>query len=195
MKEHHSNLLKTSGEHSNYKPLIWKRLIVIPHLFMKNLKILNIYLTNHIACKKIFDLQYMNTKNLEKKYWNNKINPKTFSQWSKNLFEEIWIFQFPTNKPRGFHFQTTWKHSFPRHFNVEFTWCISRELNVSLTASLVCLISDGKKVEMIFKHLRNLFQVIFSYMIVVTVVEAFGRNFFVNFGNSVLANNNPQTYN
>lgn len=80
-------------------------------------------------------------------------------------------------------------------FNVKFTWCISRELNVSLTASLVCLISDGKKVEMIFKHLRNLFQVIFSYMIVVTVVEAFGRNFFVNFGNSVLANNNPQTYN
>lgn len=86
-------------------------------------------------------------------------------------------------------------HSFPRRFNVEFPWCISRELNVSLTASLVCLISDGKKVEMIFKHLRNLFQVIFSYMIVVTVVEAFGRNFFVNFGNSVLANNNPQTYN
>ena len=80
-------------------------------------------------------------------------------------------------------------------FNVKFTWCISRELNVSLTASLVCLISDGKKVEMIFKHLRNLFEVIFSYMIVVTVVEAFGRNFFVNFGNSVLANNNPQTYN
>ena len=80
-------------------------------------------------------------------------------------------------------------------FNVKFTWCISRELNVSLTASLVCLISDGKKVEMIFKHLRNLFQVIFSYMIVVTVVEAFGRNLFVNFGNSVLANNNPQTYN
>ena len=99
------------------------------------------------------------------------------------------------NKPRGFHFETTWKHSFPRRFNMEFTWCISRELNVSLTASLVCLISDGKKVEMIFKHLRNLFQVIFSYMIVVTVVEAFGRNLFVNFGNSVLANNNPQTYN
>ena len=33
------------------------------------------------ACKKIFDLQHMNTKKTtKKKYWNNKINPKTFFQ-------------------------------------------------------------------------------------------------------------------
>ena len=32
----------------------------------------------------------------------------------------------PTNKPRGFHIGTTWKQSFPRRFNVESMWCISR---------------------------------------------------------------------
>ena len=33
----------------------------------------------------------------------------------------------PTNTPRVFHVETTWKPSFPRRFNVEFTWCVRRE--------------------------------------------------------------------
>ena len=33
----------------------------------------------------------------------------------------------PTNTPRGFHVEATRKRSFPRRFNVESTWCVSRE--------------------------------------------------------------------
>ena len=30
----------------------------------------------------------------------------------------------PTNRPREFHVETTWKLAFPRRFNVESTWCV-----------------------------------------------------------------------
>ena len=30
----------------------------------------------------------------------------------------------PTDTPRGFRVETTWKRSFPRRFNVESTWCV-----------------------------------------------------------------------
>ena len=33
---------------------------------------------------------------------------------------------YPTNTPRGFHVETTWKWSLPRHFNVKSTWCVCR---------------------------------------------------------------------
>ena len=33
----------------------------------------------------------------------------------------------PTNTPRGFHVETTWKRSFPRRYDVESTWCVCRE--------------------------------------------------------------------
>ena len=32
----------------------------------------------------------------------------------------------PTNTPRGFHVETTWKRPFPRCFNVQSTWCVCR---------------------------------------------------------------------
>ena len=32
----------------------------------------------------------------------------------------------PTNTPLGFHVETTWKRSFPPHFNVKSTWCVRR---------------------------------------------------------------------
>ena len=32
----------------------------------------------------------------------------------------------PTNTPRGFHVETTWKRPFPRRFNMESTWCVCR---------------------------------------------------------------------
>ena len=35
---------------------------------------------------------------------------------------------YPTNIPREFHVETTWKRLLPRRFNVEYTWCIFREL-------------------------------------------------------------------
>ena len=33
---------------------------------------------------------------------------------------------FPANTPRVFHFETTWKKSFPCRFNVEYTLCVCR---------------------------------------------------------------------
>ena len=34
---------------------------------------------------------------------------------------------FPTNIPRVFHVETTWRRSFPRRFNVEYKWSVCRE--------------------------------------------------------------------
>ena len=37
------------------------------------------------------------------------------------------VTQYPTNTPRVFHVEKTWKRSFPRRFNVEeYTWCVCR---------------------------------------------------------------------
>ena len=33
---------------------------------------------------------------------------------------------FPADTPRVFHVETTWKKSFPRRFNVEYTRCVCR---------------------------------------------------------------------
>ena len=33
---------------------------------------------------------------------------------------------YPTNTPRVFHVEATWKRLFPRRFNVEYTWCVCR---------------------------------------------------------------------
>ena len=33
---------------------------------------------------------------------------------------------YPTNASRVFHFETTWKRSFQRRFNVEYSWCVCR---------------------------------------------------------------------
>ena len=32
----------------------------------------------------------------------------------------------PTNTPRGFQVEATWKQPFPRRFNVESTWYVCR---------------------------------------------------------------------
>ena len=47
------------------------------------------------------------------------------------VFDKVWheglIFKlktYPTNTPRGFHVETTWKRPLPRRFSVEFTWCV-----------------------------------------------------------------------
>ena len=37
----------------------------------------------------------------------------------------------PTNTPRVFHVETTWKRSFPRLFNVKYTWCVCRKESIS----------------------------------------------------------------
>ena len=33
----------------------------------------------------------------------------------------------PTNTPRVFQVETTWKRPFPRRFNLEYTWCVCRD--------------------------------------------------------------------
>ena len=33
----------------------------------------------------------------------------------------------PTNTPRVFHVEATWKRQFQRHFNVKYAWCVCRE--------------------------------------------------------------------
>ena len=36
----------------------------------------------------------------------------------------------PTNTPRVFHVETTWKRTFPRSFNVEYKWSVCRAVSV-----------------------------------------------------------------
>ena len=38
----------------------------------------------------------------------------------------------PTNTSRVFHVETTWKWTFPRHFNLEYTWFVCNSLGNSL---------------------------------------------------------------
>ena len=38
----------------------------------------------------------------------------------------VWNMEIPTNTPRVFHVETTWKRSFPRRFNMEYTWSVCR---------------------------------------------------------------------
>ena len=49
--------------------------------------------------------------------------PMIVNIYSKNSFE---LLTFPTNTPRGFHFETTWKWPLPRRFNVKFMWFACR---------------------------------------------------------------------
>ena len=42
-------------------------------------------------------------------------------------FSQLDLCNTPTNAPRGFHVETTWKRPFPRCFNVESMWCVCRE--------------------------------------------------------------------
>ena len=43
-----------------------------------------------------------------------------------NKFSEI-CGEHPTNTSRVFHVETSWKRSFSRHFNVEYTWHVCKE--------------------------------------------------------------------
>ena len=57
---------------------------------------------------------------------------KQIKKWYKKHFMHlINISSFNThiitNRPRGFHVETTWKRSFPRRFNVESTWCVCKK--------------------------------------------------------------------
>ena len=49
--------------------------------------------------------------------------------WAEKLFQInislwIWFIRYPTNTPRVFHVETTWKQQFLHRFNVENTWCV-----------------------------------------------------------------------
>ena len=56
----------------------------------------------------------------------------------------------PTNTPRGFHVETTWKRSFPRRFNVESTWCVCKDYHCPDSLKLITRLRLG------LSHLRFL---------------------------------------
>ena len=49
------------------------------------------------------------------------------------LYNYLFVTYYPTNIPRVFHVETTWKRSFPRHFNVEYTRCVCRVNALSIS--------------------------------------------------------------
>ena len=56
----------------------------------------------------------------------------------------------PTNTPRGFHVETTWKRSFSRRFNVESTWCVCKDYQCPDCLKLITRLRLG------LSHLRFL---------------------------------------
>ena len=60
-------------------------------------------------------------------YWY-KILGKLFVNDKQILIEcfKSFLTLYPTNTPRGFHVETTWKRRFPRRFNEESKWCVCR---------------------------------------------------------------------
>ena len=52
------------------------------------------------------------------------------------LFASTWI---PTNIPCVFHAEMTWKRSFSRRFNVEYTWCVFRNIGSRTLVIRICV--------------------------------------------------------
>ena len=76
----------------------------------------------------------------------------------------IIISQYPTNTPRGFHFKTTWKRSFPRRFNVESTWCVCRVVCKNFTTCREIQFCNPQfLITVPFKGLE--YKLIFSYIL------------------------------
>ena len=70
----------------------------------------------------------------------------------------------PTNTPRGFHVETTWKQSLPCRFKVESTWCVCRvgtclQIGIPYThcaINFVCVVLMSIVVETVFwRYLEN----------------------------------------
>ena len=56
---------------------------------------------------------------------NEKVHRRNETNDESNIKNKA-VALYPTNTPRGFHVETTWKRLFPRRFNVESTWCVCR---------------------------------------------------------------------
>ena len=65
------------------------------------------------------DLNIGKKYNFKKQFWD-------IYRKSINIAETCFYTNNPTNIPRIFHVETTWKRSFPRRFNVDYTWCVYR---------------------------------------------------------------------
>ena len=70
---------------------------------------------NYISVKKNFNKNYRCLINYSWQYY-----------LKEKIFNLQLVIIFLTNTPPVFHVETTWKRSFPRRFNVEFTWRVCR---------------------------------------------------------------------
>ena len=70
---------------------------------------------------------------------DNTTRTKIFIHANITLSTGVRFFQsmLPTNKPRVFHVETAWKRSFPRRFNVEYTWYVCRAKGFLITISVI----------------------------------------------------------
>ena len=58
--------------------------------------------------------------------WKELLPWKTFHNSVTSFCFEIRTYLDRTNTWRVFHVEMTWEWSFPRRFNVEYTWCVCR---------------------------------------------------------------------
>ena len=83
-----------------------------------------------------------------------ELNPCEYG-WERNEGEKSLRSTIPTNTPRGFHVEMTWKRSFPRRFNVESTWCVCRvywKLCQNTLFLVIRLVSQKSKTSLISKN-------------------------------------------
>ena len=85
---------------------------------------------------------------LHKKCYGNRVDSKVlFKLWlvdapKKATFRGC-LRTIPTNTPRGFHVETTWKCPFPRRFNVESTWWFENNVSEIQLNSSKILVSNS----------------------------------------------------
>ena len=70
------------------------------------------------------------------------------------IFKNFPEWDIPTNRPRVFHVEMTWKQSFPRRFNVEYMWCVCRARCKFFTGDTTKFTGDDMKTQR--GELRNM---------------------------------------
>ena len=67
------------------------------------------------------------------------INARSVFRTRSNIYDRAFLQMYPTNTPRVFHVETTWRRLFPRRFNVKYTLRVCRVFSQKTSARLQLL--------------------------------------------------------
>ena len=122
----HLHFLKLSST-KIFSTSFWK--ICFSKILLKIVSCMKIIISHpFLFLSNLYDLEKPSIKDID----SNKVSSSFVSVIARMSIYFSSVFSitqiYPTNTSRGFHFETTWKRSFSRRFNVESTWCVYRVL-------------------------------------------------------------------